>query len=512
MATSGIHEKKYDLAFLSNWRTILGTTNHKEIGILYFIFALLNFLIAGTFALLIRIELFAPGAQLLDAKTYPSIFTMHGTAMIFFVIFPLNAAFGNYLVPTLVGARDMYWPRWNNAAFWMLVPGALIAYLGMANAGWTAYPPLSTLPEYTSVNFWILGLLLAGTSSLIAAINFIMTIFFMRKPDLPLLKMDLFTWSILITSFIQLFATPIITTGLILLLADRILNTSFFAVSGVAGPVLWQHIFWAYSHPAVYIMILPAMGITSFLISKFSRNEIFGYKSMVFSMAAISFLGMTVWGHHMYTVGVGAQVDYFFTFVTFLIAVPSGIKMFNWIFTMYGSKIKLEIPMLFAVAFLIGFLFGGLTGVILNVTPVNLVIHDTYWVIGHFHFVIIGGGVSAMFGLIYYLFPRVTGKMYNRKLAQGHFWLWFIGFMLAFTAMGMLGAMGMPRRYFDYSLHPEWTFLNQVATIGALFMGTGILLWVINMIQSILKGPPADELDPFGIGEITITEYLQPSH
>ncbi len=511
MATAGLPKEKSDLSFLTNFRTFLGTTNHKEIGILYFIFALINFLVAGTFALIIRLELFQPGAQLVDSATYPTLFTMHGTLMIFFVIFPLNAAFGNYLVPTLVGAKDMYWPRWNNAAFWMLVPAAIFAYLSMTNIGWTAYPPFSIL-QGNNVEFWILGLLFAGTSSLIASINFLMTVFFMHKPELPLSKIDLFTWSIIITSLIQVFATPIITTALILLLADRVLGTTFFAVSGVAGPVLWQHVFWAYSHPAVYIMILPAMGVTSFLISKFSRNEIFGYKSMVASMAGIALLGMSVWGHHMYTVGVGAQIDYFFTFLTFLIAVPSGIKTFNWLLTMYGGRIKLEAPMLFAIAFVIGFLFGGLTGVILNVTPVNLVIHDTYWVIGHFHFVIIGGGVSALTGLVYYLFPRITGRMYNRRLATAHFWLWFIGFMLAFSAMGIVGALGMPRRYFDYSTHPEWAIWNQLATIGAILMGISIVLWVTNMVMSIIKGEPADKQDPFGLEEESLNAYLHPSH
>ncbi len=491
--------------FYKNWKTLLGTTNHKEIGILYIVFAFANFLIAGLFALLIRMELAMVGPTLVDSSTYSVLFTLHGTIMIFLVIMPLGAGFGNFFVPLFIGADDMYWPRWNNAAFWLLIPGALFIYLGQANITWTAYPPMS-LVEGNSVIFWTIGLLIVGVSSLAGAINFIMTIFFARKPGVRFFDLDLFTWSILITSFIQLIATPIITTGLILLLTEKLFNTGFFTKGSIGGPVLWQHVFWAYSHPAVYIMILPSMGITSYLISKFSRNEIFGYYSMVLSMAAIALIGMSVWGHHMFVVGVGVQINYFFTFLTFVIAVPSGIKMFNWVLTMYGGRIKFEAPFLFSLGFLVGFLFGGLTGVMLNVVPYDIMVHDTYWVVGHFHFIVIGGAVSALFGMLYYLFPRVTGKMYDRKLALWHFGFWFAGFIITFSAFSVLGALGMPRRYFDYPFDPSLQIWHQIATIGALLQAVAVIIWVVNIFKSIFQGEPVENPDdPFNLGTMEVT-------
>ncbi|MFW9996406.1 MAG: cbb3-type cytochrome c oxidase subunit I, partial [Candidatus Odinarchaeota archaeon] len=311
--------------FYKSFKTLVGTTNHAEIGILYIVFAFVNFFLAGLMAMIIRIELALPGATIVDSETYSAIFTAHGTSMIFLVILPLGAGFGNYLIPKLIGAKDMYWPRWNNAAFWMLIPAAILIYTGDSTVGWTAYAPLSSNSFGNSVDFWILGFAVVGVSSLVSGINFIATIIALRKPGLGWSKLDLFSWSTLGASLIQLFATPIITTGLVMLLLDRILKTTFFSgVGSGGGAILWQHVFWSYSHPAVYIMILPSMGLTSLLFAKFSRNAIFGYKSMVISIMAITLLGFLVWAHHMYTTfGISGEsfLNYFFNFLTFLIAI-----------------------------------------------------------------------------------------------------------------------------------------------------------------------------------------------
>ncbi|MFX0091734.1 MAG: cbb3-type cytochrome c oxidase subunit I [Candidatus Hodarchaeota archaeon] len=489
--------------FYRNFRTLFGTTHHTDIGLLYIAFSIVNLIIAGLLGLLIRIELFFPGPTIVSAPVYTQIFTNHGVAMIFLVVFPLGAGFGNYLVPTLIGAKDMYLPRWNNAAFWMLIPGALFIYLGMTNVGWTGYTPLSIFANM-SVDFWIIGLVIIGFSTLASSVNFIVTIIAMRSPEVTWQKLDLFSWSILIMAGIQLFATPIITSGLVMLLMDRVLSTTFFtAAPGFGGPLLWQHVFWAYSHPAVYIMILPAMGMTSVLISKFSRNEIFGYSSMVLSMLAIALLGFMVWGHHMYTVGIETDINEFFNAMTFIIAVPSGIKTFNWLLTMYGGKIKVEPPFLFSMGFLIGFLFGGITGVMLNIIPLDIVVHDTYFVVGHFHMIVGAAAVSSLIGMIYYLYPTMTGKMYNRRLGFLHFVLWIVGAVLSFGVMMIMGILGFPRRYYDYSnfaIVEILTVLNQITTLGAFLMALGFAIFFLNLIVSLRTGKPAGD-DPFGLKE-----------
>ncbi|MFX1533281.1 MAG: cbb3-type cytochrome c oxidase subunit I [Promethearchaeota archaeon] len=527
-----VHVPSTHEPFYKNFRTFFGTTHHTDIGLLYLGFATINLVIAGLLAMVIRLELVAPGPTIVDAPTYTQVFTNHGVAMIFLVVFPIGTGFGNYLIPKLIGAKDMYWPRWNNAAFWMLVPGALFIYIGMTNIGWTGYAPLS-LYGNISVDFWAIGLIIIGFSSLAANLNFIVTIIAMRKPEVTWSKLDLFSWSILLTAGIQVFATPVITSGLVMLLLDRVLGSTFFAAtSSFGGPLLWQHVFWAYSHPAVYIMILPAMGLTSVLISKFSRNEIFGYSSMVLSMAAIGLLGFMVWGHHMYTVGIETRVNELFNAMTFIIAVPSGIKTFNWLLTMYGGKLKLEAPLLFSLGFIIGFLFGGITGIMVNLIPLDLVFHDTYFVVGHFHLIVGAGAISTLIGAVYYLFPTLTGKMYNRKLSVVHFLLWSIGALVAFAAMLFMGTFGFPRRYYDYSAWlttesiakvPLWLrlgpinfgfvdsylefplsfwvpVLNIIATIGAFLMALGFIVFVINLAISVLRGQPADD-DPFGLEE-----------
>jgi cytochrome c oxidase subunit 1 len=491
--------------FYKNWKTLLGTTNHAEIGILYIVLAIISLTFAGILALIVRTELAFPGPTIVDDVTYPVLFTAHGTIMIFMVIFPLGAGFANYLVPKLIGAPDMYWPRWNNAAFWMLVPSLILIVFGQSTVGWTLYTPLSAVEWGISVDAWILGVLIAGVSSLVSAINFIMTIATMRKPGLSWKKLDLFSWSIVATSIIQLAATPLITTGLLLLLSDRVLKTAFFsAVGSGVGSFLWQHIFWSYSHPAVYIMILPAMGLTSLLVQKFSRNEIFGYSSMVVSMMVITFLGFLVWGHHQYTL-YGAATDAvtttLFSMLTSFIAVPSGIKTFNWLLTMWGGNIKLEVPLVLPMGFVIGFVIGGITGVWLNIIPIDIVVHDTAFVVGHFHMIIVGGAVTAIFGALYNFFPEMTGKMYHRNLAWIHTFGWIGGFLLTYVSMMVQGILGMPRRTFDYSTYwnvDALAFWHLLATIGAFIMAFSVLALIINIIYSLRSGPEAGD-DPFGL-------------
>ncbi len=491
--------------FYKNWKTLIGTTNHEEIGLLYIILAIISVFIGGTLAMVMRTELAFPGPTLVTDELYAVIFTAHGTIMIFLVIFPLGAGFGNYLVPKLIGAPDMYWPRWNNAALWLLIPAGGLIFFAQASVGWTAYTPQSAIFEGVSVDMWIIGVLLAGVSSLVSAINFLMTIATMRGPELTWGKLDLFSWSILATSIIQLCATPLITTGLAMLLSDRIIETTFFSVSAYGvDSFLWQHIFWSYSHPAVYIMILPAMGLTSMMVQKFSRNEIFGYKSMVVSMMVITFLGFLVWGHHQYTL-YGAATDALtttiFSIITSLIAVPSGIKTFNWLLTMWGGRIKLEVPIVFPFGFIIGFVIGGVTGVWLNIVPLDIVAHDTAFVVGHFHMIILGGALTALIGAFYNFFPEFTGKMYHRNLAWAHCFMWVIGFLTTFGSMMIIGIHGMPRRFYDYSNFGNVDFLafwNLIATLGAYLMFTSGIVFVINMIYSLRRGPPAGP-DPFNL-------------
>lgn len=493
-------------------KSFLASTNHKDIGILYLIFALTNFSIGGLFALLIRVQLALPSSTVIPPNEFESLFTAHGLIMIFMAVFPLSTAFANYLVPTLIKAKDLYWPRWNNIAFWMLVPAAILMYIGLLSSnglGWTLYPPLSVITPGDQ-DLFLIGLIIAGVSAVVAAINFIMTIFFMRGPGLPIKKLDLFAWAMVFTSFIQLFATPIITIGLVMLLLARNTGAQFFGFIPMGdavlhGPILFQHLFWAYSHPAVYIMVVPSMGLESLIVSKFSRNKIFGYESMVISLFAISFIGFVVWGHHMYTTGIIPSEVLDFTLMTYVIAIPSGIKTFNWIATFHAARIKFEAPLLFALAFIFGFVIGGLTGVMLNVVPLDVQFQDTYFVVSHFHWIAIGGIVSIVSGTIYFLLPYHTHRMYHRKLALVHFCLWCIGFTLTFGSMLILGTLGMPRRYYDYLnlQNANWMMLfNQLATIGAFLMAFAFLIFVYNIVWTITKGPKvADPNDPFELGD-----------
>ncbi|CAG1006218.1 MAG: cytochrome c oxidase subunit I [Anaerolinea sp.] len=469
--------------------------DHKVIGIQYIAVSLLFFLVGGTLAELIRIELFTPTASLMvDGGAYNTLFTMHGTIMIFLFVVPILAGFGNYLVPLMIGARDMAFPWLNAFAFWMLPPAGLLMLagwlVGPAQAGWTSYFPLSG-PVYSPFDgqtLWAISLHLIGASSILGAINFIVTILNMRTPGMSIWQMPLFCWATLATAIIVLGATPFLAGGLTLMLFDRLAGTSFFSPATGGDPLLWQNVFWFYSHPAVYIMVLPAMGILSEILSVHARKPLFGYKFVAMSSMAIGILGFLVWGHHMFTsLAPWARIPFMIT--SMAIAVPTGVKIFSWLGTLWGGKIRFTTPMLFGLGFLSMFVLGGITGVFLAAVPVDVHVHDTYFVVAHLHFVLFGGSVLAIMGGIYHWFPKMSGRMYSETLGKIHFALTYVGFFLTFFPMHFLGLEGMPRRIYTYD--PKFETLNQLSTIGALIMAVAIVPFLINIVWSIIAGKPA---------------------
>ena len=481
----------------------LTTTDHKKIGIMYMVTAFGFFIAGGVMALLIRTELSSSGRQVVSAETYNQLFTMHGTTMIFLWILPMLSGLGNYMVPLQIGARDMAFPRINALSFWLIPLAGIIMFAGFASgdaadAGWTGYTPLSNslYSGGRGVDFWILGLHILGLSSILGAINFMVTVFTMRAPGMTLHRMPLFVWTMLTTSFLILFATPVLAGGLTMLLTDRNFGTQFFNPPEGGDPLLWQHVFWFYSHPAVYIMILPAMGVISEVLPVFARKPIFGYKAIAYSSAAIGFLGFLVWAHHMFTTGISPVLQGFFMAATMTIAVPSGVKMFNWIATLWGGSIDLKAPMYFALGFLSLFVIGGISGVFQAVVPVDYALQDTYWVVAHLHYVLFGGSVFGIFAALYFWLPKITGRMFSEGLAKLHFWLMFIGFNLTFAPMHVLGLRGMPRRIYDYAPESGFQALNVVATIGAFLVAISVLPFFVNFFANIRNGRPAPD-DPW---------------
>jgi cytochrome c oxidase subunit 1 len=480
----------------------LTTTDHKKIGVMYLFFSFFAFLVGGALALGVRAQLASPGGTMIeDPDTYNALFTMHASAMLFFFIIPIWAGWGNYIVPLQIGALDMAYPRINALSFWLLPAAFLVTFSGYfteggpAAQGWTNYPPLSTArfePGH-GTDLWIVGLLLVGISSTLGAINFMVTIFKMRAPGMTMFRMPVFTWNILVTSILTLLALPVLTSALIMLFIDRNYGGSFFDPGVGGNAILWQNLFWFYSHPAVYIMILPAFGLISEVIPVFSRKPLFGYKAFVFATIAIGGLGFTVWAHHMFA--TGQVLLPFFSLMTAFIAVPTGVKFFNWIATLWQGKITFESPMLFAIGFLTMFLIGGLNGMFTASPPVDYALHDTYWVVAHIHDVLFGGSVFAVYASFYFWYPKVTGRMMDDKLGKVHFWMTFVGFNLAFFPMHMLGLEGMPRRIASYAANPEWETLNKVSTAGAFIIGASIFPFLFNLWKS-RRGPVAGN-DPW---------------
>ncbi len=475
---------------LYDWLT---TTDHKKIGILYLGSSFIFFLVGGVLALAVRAELAQPGLQFMGEAAYNQFFTMHASVMLFLFVIPMLAGFGNYVVPLMIGAPDMAFPRINALSFWLLPLAGTIMMLGFvlggsAAEGWTSYSPLANAKYSPGVgtDLWIVGLILIGTSSILGGINFLVTIFKMRAPGMTMFRLPILAWTVLVTSVLVILGTPVLTSALIMLFIDRNYGGSFFDPAGGGNAVLWQNVFWFYSHPAVYIMVLPAMGIVSEIIPVFSRKPLFGYKAFVFATATIGALGFSVWAHHMFT--TGSVYLPFFSFMTFLIAVPTGVKMFNWIATMWKGSIQFSAAMLFALGFLTMFLIGGLNGAFSASVPVDFAIHDTYWIVAHIHYVLFGGSVFAIFGGLFYWFPKMFGVKLNETLGKIQFVVMFVGFNMTFFPMHELGLMGMPRRIADYSPMAGWNDLNLVATIGGFLIAASVLPFLWNVFISLRGG------------------------
>ena len=491
----GTQAKPKALEVVWSWLT---TVDHKRIGILYGVSAYVFFLVGGVEALLMRLQLAKPDGTVLSAQTFNELFTMHGTTMIFLAIMPMGAAFFNFIIPLQIGARDVAFPRLNALSYWVFLSGALFLHSSflagsIPDAGWFGYANLTTrqFSPGSHVDFWMLGLQILGLSSLMAGFNFIVTIINMRAPGMTLMRLPLFIWMSFVVQFFVVLAFPAITVALILLMFDRLFGTLFFAPAAGADPLLWQHLFWIFGHPEVYILILPAMGIVSEVLPTFSRKPLFGAPVVIYSGIMIGFFGFGVWSHHMFSVGMGPVADSAFSIATLLIAVPTGVKIFNWIGTLWGGSIRFATPLLFSLGFISMFIMGGLSGVMHASPPVDLQQTDTYFIVAHFHYVLFGGSIFGLFSGVYYWFPKIFGKVLDERLGKLHFWLMLIGFNVTFFPMHFLGLIGMPRRIYTYAPDLGWNFWNAVATVGAFIIALSFVVFMVNVAKTTRSGAPA---------------------
>ena len=499
--------RRSPLAVVYEW---MGTADHKKIGLMYIVYALLFLVVMGIEAVLMRIQLAHANSTFLSPQVFNRLFTLHGTTGVFFVAMPILVGFGNYLVPLMIGARDMAYPRLNAFGFWMTAFGGLFLYgsffagTSIAQAGtapdfgWFAYAPLTSTafsPGH-STDYWNLAILLGGVGSIAAGVNFVATVLTMRCPGMTLSKMPLLAWMNMVLGGLILVTISPLTAAQLMLMADRYVGAHFFDTQAGGSVVMWMHFFWIFGHPEVYVLIIPCFAFISEIVPVFSRKAIFGYPAMVAATVSIGFVSLGVWAHHMFAVGMPSYGNAFFVLTTMVVAVPTGIKIFNWLATLWGGRIRFATPMMFAVGFLFQFLIGGLTGIMLATAPFDWQLTNSYFVVAHFHYVIVGGIMFSIFGAFYYWFPKMTGRMLDETLGKWHFWIFLIGFHLTFDSLHIPGLLGMPRRIYTYEAGRGWESWNMIASIGVIFQGVAVLIFVYNMVKSYIKGAPAGN-DPW---------------